>query len=83
MLMWREGSIPVNIQRMIRDRYPLEKNKKFIGLIKDELNGKIMTEFLALRVKMYVYRKIEHNVEEKLYKGTKRCVVAEGPTFDD
>ena len=32
---------------------------------------------------MYAYRKIDKEVEEKRCKGTKRCVVAEGITFDD
>ena len=51
--------------------------------MKDELGGKIMTEFVALRAKMYVYRKIDKKVEDKRCKGTKKCVVAEGLTFDD
>ena len=51
--------------------------------MKDELDRKIMTEFVALRAKMYAYRKIDKEVEEKRCKGTKKCVVSEGLTFDD
>ena len=58
---------------------PIEENKKVVGLMKDELGGKIMTEFVALRVKMYAGKELE----EKRWKGTKKCVVSEGLTFDD
>ena len=51
--------------------------------MKDELGEKIMTEFVALRGKMYAYRKIDKEVEEKRCKGTKKCAVSEGLTFDD
>ena len=35
---------------------PIGQNKKKIGYIKDELGGKIMTEFVALRPKLYSYK---------------------------
>ena len=35
------------------------ENKKVIGLMKDELGGKIVTEFVALRAKMYAYKKMD------------------------
>ena len=62
---------------------PIGENKKVIGLIKDELGEKIMTEFVALRAKMYAYRKIDKGVEEKRCKGTKKCGVSEELTFED
>ena len=35
---------------------PVGKNKKVIGLIKDELGGGTMKEFVTLRPKMYAYK---------------------------
>ena len=54
-----------------------------MGLMKDVLGGKIMIEYVALRDKIYAYRKVDNKVEEKRCIDTKQCVVAKGFTFDD
>ena len=60
---------------------PVGRNKKVIGLIKDELDGEIMKEFVSLRPKMYSYR--VGNSEPKKFKGIKKCVVKKTISFDD
>ena len=57
-------------------------NKKVIGLMKDELGGKIMTEFVALRPKLYSYKKLDGS-EDKKCKGIKKCGVKKTLTFED
>ena len=47
--------------------------KKVIGLMKDELRGKIMTEFVALRPKLYSYKKLDGS-EDKKCKGIKNAL---------
>ena len=59
---------------------PICKNKKVIGLFKDELGGKIMTEFCALKAKAYPYR-LDDNTEKKKAKATKKCIVKREITF--
>ena len=53
---------------------PKGKNKKVIGLMKDELGGGIITEFVALRPKTYSYMTDEF-IEMKKAKGTKKSVI--------
>ena len=61
---------------------PKGKNKKVIGLMKDELGGGIITEFVALRPKTYPY--ITNDFTElKKAKGTKKCVVKKMLRFSD
>ena len=52
-------------------------------MIKDEIGVKIMTDFIALKVSMCVYRKIDKKLEDESYKGTTKFVFAESLTFDD
>ena len=59
---------------------PIGKNKKVIRMFKDELGGKIMTEFCALRAKAYSY-KLDDDTENKKAKGTKKCIVKRELTF--
>ena len=58
------------------------KNKKVIALMKDELGGKIMTEFAALRPKTYPYLMDDGNSDKKA-KGTKKCVIKRILKFND
>ena len=60
---------------------PIDLNKKVIGLMKDELGGKIMREFVSLQPKMYSYT--VGNSEPKKCKGIKKCVVKKMISFDD
>ena len=57
-------------------------NKKVIGLFKDELGGKIMKEFCALRAKTYSYL-MDDNSEVKKSKGTKKCVIKRRLMFEN
>ena len=58
------------------------KNKKVIGLMKDELGGKIITEFVTLRPKTYSYL-TDDCKEDKKAKGTKKCVIKRMIKFND
>ena len=60
---------------------PVGLNKKVIGLMKDELGGGIMTEFVTLRPKMYAYK--TGSAESKKCKGIKKCVVKKTISFED
>ena len=59
---------------------PMGKNKKVIGMMKDELGGKIMKEFIGLRPKCYLTD--DGNVDKKA-KGTKKCVIKKEIMFNN
>ena len=64
---------------------PKEKHEKEIGLMKDELGGKIMIQFyiiklVLLRSKAYSYLIFDGNSNKKV-KGTKKCVIKENSSL--
>ena len=61
---------------------PKGKNKNVIGLMRDELGGKIMTKFVGLRAKTYSYL-IDQSSEDKKSKGTKKCVIKRKLKFEN
>ena len=61
---------------------PTGKNKKVIGLMKDELGGKIITEFVTLRPQTYSFL-TDDGKDDKKAKGTKKCVIKKMIKFND
>ena len=61
---------------------PTGKNKKVIGLMKDELGGEITTEFISLRPQTYSYLTDNNKIDKKA-KGTKKCIIKKMIKFDD
>ena len=61
-------------------------NKKEIGKFKDEMNGKIIIEFIALRAKTHAFKWLEdeysHMSEQKKAKGAKKCIIKHNLNFE-
>ena len=75
---------PSSLERSALARRPLPtgKNKKVIGLMKFELGGKIITEFVTLRPKTYSFL-TDDGKEDKKAKGTKKCITKKMIKFND
>ena len=61
---------------------PIGKNKKIIGLMKDEVGEKIITEFFTLRPKTYSFL-TDDGKEDKKAKVTKKCIIKKMIKFND
>ncbi|KAL4098045.1 hypothetical protein QTP88_022717 [Uroleucon formosanum] len=73
--------IKINLDHFDTSDYPKDNiyglplvNKKVLGKFKDELNGKIMTEFIGLRSKLYSHRILDTEKEIKKAKGVKKML---------
>ena len=76
------------LQKMLKQGLTFEhtttkaKNKKIIGVMKDELSGKIIKEVVGLRAKSYSYL-IDDGSKDKKAKGTKKCVIKRKLKLED
>ena len=67
---------------MTKDHSKQVKIKKVIEMFKDELGGKIIKEFCALRAKTYAYL-MDDDSEKKKAKGTKKCIIKRRIMFEN
>ena len=56
-------------------------NKKELGKFKDEMNGKIINEFIGLKPKMYAFN-VQHDKEYKKAKGVPKNIVKRDINFN-
>lgn len=83
--------ISKNLHRFDTSDYPSNNiyqipqvNKKVPGLMKDELNGSILTTFIGLRSKMYTYLYLTEKEKcVKKAKGVKKAVLKNHITYKD
>ena len=61
---------------------PEGKNKKLIGLMRDDLRGKIRVKFAGLRAKTYSYL-IDDCSEDNKAKNTKACAIKRKLKFEN
>lgn len=78
-----------NLDKFDTSEYPVDNpyniplvNKKKLGLMKDENNGRIMTEFVGLRAKMYSFKILGEDDAKSRAKGVKRAALKR-ITFND
>ena len=61
---------------------PMGGNKKVIDLMKDEIGIRAMTQFVALRLKLYTYKTLG-GCGYKKFKGVKKCIMKKMLEFKD
>ena len=71
------NDFPANHPAVLNGLPIVLENKKKIGLMKDECGGAIMTEFVALKPKLYSFlTEVDEKIREKQKaKGVKKCMI--------
>ena len=89
-MILKDGLIHLNYDKNDKKPLPIGMNKKVIGLFKDELGGKIMKEFCALRAKTYTYLidgydddYDKNKITNKKAKGIKKCIIKRRLMFEN
>ena len=83
MMLKKDSTHQIEVKSYeVKRPLPTGKNKKVIGLMKDELGGKIMRECVALRPKTYSYLMDDGNTDQKA-KGTRKCLIKRILKFND
>ena len=72
-----------NIDKGHPSGIPTGINKKVIGMMKSETGSKQIEEFVGLRAKLYAYKMVEDEKEEKKCKGVKKTTIKKEITFDN
>ena len=70
MMLKKDFTYNYEVERLLH----VGKNKRVIGLIKEELGRKIMTEWLGLTPKTYSYKTHDGGGDEKV-EGRKKCII--------
>ena len=72
LMMFKNGLTHLIMMKMIKDRFQ-QVTTKLIGVFKDELGGKIMKEFVALRAKTYSYLMDDDSEHKKSKRNKEAC----------
>ena len=80
-MMLKDGLTHLTMMKIIKGYFQLVK-KKSSRSFKDGLGGKIMTEFVSLRVKAYAHLK-EDGSEHKKVKRIKKCIIKRKLMFEN
>lgn len=63
---------------------PIKKSTKMVGAIKEQLGGKIMSEFVALGAKLCLYKQLDAEKPKcQQCQGISKCVVKKAQPLDD